>query len=148
MTPQFSHDCELCKFLGHHDGHDLYVCSIPTHQRPTVIARFGNDPLDYVQGPVGRARILDDATGLALGLGFIEFRFDGQMVPTDKLGTPPVDELTTLLGPYVEPVEPLPTLAQLEQQYQDRADAIVPVEQPVLDEDLRVVQEDSLPRTT
>lgn len=46
--PQFTHDdSENCVFLGHFEGHDLYV-----HHKgyPTYIARYGNDGPDYITG--------------------------------------------------------------------------------------------------
>lgn len=44
----FEHDCDNCKYLGHYEGRDLYVCkgSFET----TVIARFGEDNADYASG--------------------------------------------------------------------------------------------------
>jgi len=52
--PKYTHDCEACKSLGQfeHEGavHDLYWCG--THERGTVIARFGNDGPDYGSGLV------------------------------------------------------------------------------------------------
>ena len=45
-TPQFTHDCEVCKFLGHQGGHDLYYCE----REPTVVARYGSDGPEYTSG--------------------------------------------------------------------------------------------------
>lgn len=55
-TPQFTHDCDHCKFLGRwvgpyrHDdvkdvNWDLYVCA-----RRNVVARWGNDGPSYTSG--------------------------------------------------------------------------------------------------
>ena len=41
-TPVFEHDCDNCRYLGHYDNHDLYVCNW------SVIARYGNDGPEYV----------------------------------------------------------------------------------------------------
>ena len=47
MEPKYKHDCTYCTFLGHHEGHDLYVC---IGSIPTVIARFGNSGWEYQSG--------------------------------------------------------------------------------------------------
>lgn len=41
--PVFEHDCRACRFLGHHNGHDLYACG-----NHSVVARYGNDGENYV----------------------------------------------------------------------------------------------------
>ena len=46
--PKFTHDSKCCVFLGHHEGHDLYVC--PQNSRPTVIARYSDKVGDYKSG--------------------------------------------------------------------------------------------------
>lgn len=46
-TPVFKHDCEACIFLGHWCGRDLWYHKGVTE---TVIARFGNDGMDYISG--------------------------------------------------------------------------------------------------
>ena len=58
-TPQFTHDCEACTFLGRYYGPhydrgedvhmDLYYCG-PEHC--TVIARWGSDGPDYSSGMI------------------------------------------------------------------------------------------------
>lgn len=45
----FIHDCDKCVFLAVFETADLYFC--PT-DRPTVIARFGDDGSDYKSGIV------------------------------------------------------------------------------------------------
>lgn len=50
-TPKFEHDDpEWCVFLGHADGHDLYVH--PVGICPTYVARYGDDGPDYTSGAV------------------------------------------------------------------------------------------------
>ena len=39
--PHFTHDCDVCTFLGHFNGYDLYVHA--TEGIKTVIARNGED---------------------------------------------------------------------------------------------------------
>lgn len=52
MKPKYAHDCDHCNYLGRFewDGQtrDLYFCG--THERGTVIARFGDDGPDYSSG--------------------------------------------------------------------------------------------------
>ena len=52
MKPIYTHDCNACTYLGQyeHEGtmHDLYFCG--SHERGTVIARFGDDGPDYCSG--------------------------------------------------------------------------------------------------
>jgi hypothetical protein len=48
-TPQFEHGCSMgCTYLGQFEGYDLYFC--PQHTIPTVIARFGDEPHEYMSG--------------------------------------------------------------------------------------------------
>jgi hypothetical protein len=51
-TPQFTHDCNCCVFLGQHvsesNRYDLYAHT--GGQFPTVIARFGSEPSKYESG--------------------------------------------------------------------------------------------------
>lgn len=59
QVPVYKHDCDKCVFLGNmpYSGSfvpegvisvDLYVCCLDS--RVTFIARFGNDPGDYMSG--------------------------------------------------------------------------------------------------
>jgi hypothetical protein len=43
-TPQFVHDCATCKFIGHRDGFDVYMCDA------TLLARYGSDPDEVHRG--------------------------------------------------------------------------------------------------
>jgi len=66
-TPQFKHDCQDCQFLGRFHGigvsayrgmdppkdHDLYYHAPPhscNSSGSTIIARYGDNGLDYVSG--------------------------------------------------------------------------------------------------
>jgi hypothetical protein len=53
LPPQFQHNCDQCVFLGraHHDGTaaDLYFCP-QTGTLPTVLARYSNEPSEYLSG--------------------------------------------------------------------------------------------------
>lgn len=52
--PEHLHHCTHCVFLGNYNGQDLYYCEGwgPT---PTVMARYGDSPDEYVSG-LARAR--------------------------------------------------------------------------------------------
>ncbi len=67
-TPKFKHDCKHCKFLGSHDGYDLYFCDT------TVVARFGNEDPQYTSGmPFAKpGHILFEAKKRAIELGFLK----------------------------------------------------------------------------
>jgi hypothetical protein len=57
MNPQFQHDCDRCKFLGHFFGHDVYVCLSDESTRGgayygTTIARFSSEPSEYHSSPL------------------------------------------------------------------------------------------------
>ena len=70
MKPVFQHDCDLCKFLGHHNGHDMYFC-LQGRNSPTVLARYGNDGPDYTSGlelaahvgPLRVAKVMAEVSG-------------------------------------------------------------------------------------
>lgn len=49
QTKLFEHDCTTCKFLGHLEEHDIYLC--PQMGLSTLLARFGNDPQEYASMP-------------------------------------------------------------------------------------------------
>ena len=51
MKTNYIHDCDACTYLGqfaHGKIYDLYFCG--THERGTVIARYGDDGPDYCSG--------------------------------------------------------------------------------------------------
>ena len=43
----FKHDCKECEYLGSFEFHDLYYC---TKGDPTIIARYGHNPEEYMSG--------------------------------------------------------------------------------------------------
>jgi len=45
-NPRFLHNCDVCVFLGHLEGNDLYFCP----KEPTVLARYGDDGPEYTSG--------------------------------------------------------------------------------------------------
>lgn len=51
-APVFTHDCDVCRFLGHVEGCDLYVCGGENPMLLTVLARFGSFGPDYSSAPV------------------------------------------------------------------------------------------------
>ncbi len=78
-TPQFTHDCDRCTFLGryenegHGQSHDLYWCN-QGGTRDTVIARWGNDGPQYISGLpfVGQVPAITEAHRLAVEKGLIK----------------------------------------------------------------------------
>ena len=54
VTPQYTHDCDSCHFLGrynHNDTHsDLYFC--PSCDEGTVIARYSSNGPSYSSYPL------------------------------------------------------------------------------------------------
>ena len=72
-TPQHTHDCTQCVFLGRHHRYDLYYHN--AHKHRTVIARFGNGA-DYTSGlefaiPIG-SEPLYQAKLMAIKRGLIK----------------------------------------------------------------------------
>lgn len=49
--PKFVHDCEVCKYIGEVEGHDLYTCVT------SIVLRFGDDGPEYNSIPEA---MLDD----------------------------------------------------------------------------------------
>lgn len=49
MAPRYTHDCEICKFLGTHDEYDLYVC-VDAQGSSSLVARYGDEPDEYTTG--------------------------------------------------------------------------------------------------
>ena len=49
LHPRFKHDgCSGCKYLGRFKEYDLYFC--PQSGDKTVMARYGNEPSEYLSG--------------------------------------------------------------------------------------------------
>jgi len=66
MKPKFQHDCTLCKFLGHFDGHDVYYCSGGTGdyvKRPDIVARISDEGHEYASWPVDQWQQLIERNG-------------------------------------------------------------------------------------
>ena len=59
---RFTHNCSLCHFLGTYYGpsqdeqrrmyYDLYVCGSRGLNAPSLIARYGNEPHEYLSSPL------------------------------------------------------------------------------------------------
>ena len=47
MKPRYKHDCDICIFLGEHDGDDLYYH--PGMVMDMVVARFGHEGPDHIR---------------------------------------------------------------------------------------------------
>ena len=43
---RFTHDCDVCKYLGRYQEYDLYFCK----EAPTVVGRFSSKGADYTSG--------------------------------------------------------------------------------------------------
>jgi hypothetical protein len=53
LIPQWKHDCDECKFLGRHEGRDLYYCvSGSASPLGSVLARSGSSPDEYSSVPL------------------------------------------------------------------------------------------------
>lgn len=51
--PQYQHDCDKCKFLGHVNDKDLYFCEAGAlHKDGTIILRNSSEGYDYHSGLV------------------------------------------------------------------------------------------------
>jgi hypothetical protein len=51
MKPRYIHDCDKAKFLGCFEEYDLYFCDHwESKIMHTVVARYGNNPPDYMSG--------------------------------------------------------------------------------------------------
>ena len=48
FAPLYTHDCEVCVFIGHLLDMDLYVC--PQGELPTLVARYSDFGPDYQSG--------------------------------------------------------------------------------------------------
>lgn len=48
MTPLYRHSCEYCTYLGSLEEHDLYVCDRHNSRVPSVLARYGCEPWEYM----------------------------------------------------------------------------------------------------
>ncbi len=50
MKPLFTHNCEVCIFLGTFNNHDLYFCNQVFGVPFTILARGSDEPADYKSG--------------------------------------------------------------------------------------------------
>jgi len=48
MTPLYRHSCEYCTYLGSLEEHDLYICDRHNRRVPSVLARYGHEPWEYM----------------------------------------------------------------------------------------------------
>ena len=96
FEPHYQHDCDMCQFLGHYKGADLYYCRMDVLEE-TVVARRSSDGPDYISGMefTGVSDLLGMALRRAMELGLIERR----------------EEDTTLQGWGKTPIEALRELA-------------------------------------
>ncbi len=71
-APRFTHDCDVCKYLGRYEEYDLYFCK----REPTVIGRFSSTGRDYTSGMCfavpGVSKPLYEAKQRAIKLGLIQ----------------------------------------------------------------------------
>jgi hypothetical protein len=61
-TPQYTHDCDDCIFIGQHGKTDVYVCSGDSGREDSLIARSGNDDPEYSSFPISVARSIADSS--------------------------------------------------------------------------------------
>lgn len=68
-SARFTHDCDVCEYLGRHEEYDLYFCK----EAPTVVARFSSAGADYTSGMAfatpGGSKPLYEAKKLAIKQG-------------------------------------------------------------------------------
>ena len=71
--PLFSHDCDVCTYLGTVNGEDLYHCGTGDPDRDTVIARSSSEGPDYASGLIFADRVpaLGEAKRRAQALGLL-----------------------------------------------------------------------------
>ncbi len=50
MDPIYKHDCKACVYLGEYRAHDLYYCNPHGVSAVVVVARFSDNPADFVSG--------------------------------------------------------------------------------------------------
>jgi len=50
LGPRYEHDCNKCKFLGHHKDADVYICD--GFLGRTMILRHSSDLPDYCSSPL------------------------------------------------------------------------------------------------
>lgn len=67
--PKFKHDCTNCKFLGHAKDQDWYSCKNEMLGSRSIIARFGDDGIEYKSCSLFRCAELTSLERLALSLG-------------------------------------------------------------------------------
>jgi hypothetical protein len=50
--PRYQHDCSACRFIGQVDKYDIWYCPPVSAYKtgPSLIARYGNDGLEYSSG--------------------------------------------------------------------------------------------------
>ena len=68
---RFTHDCDVCKYLGRYEEYDLYFCK----DEPTVVARFSSVGADYASGmafaTIGGLEPLHEARQRAIKQGLL-----------------------------------------------------------------------------
>lgn len=71
--PKFKHTCPFCKFLGNHDGEDLYYCN-QNDAGELLIRRYGDLVMQYVSmTPKGTLpNTLQQARKLAIEKGYLK----------------------------------------------------------------------------
>ena len=95
MKAKYQHDCEACIFLGRDErtDSDLYIHLKGSRLTPSFLARYADDPPNYLSGcdprpgsPLGTAR------DLAVRKGLISEKGEPRMVPPpSRLGDVPDD---------------------------------------------------------
>lgn len=79
VTPQFSHDCDLCSFLGRFRNEDDRDCDLyfHGHSQDTVLARYSSEGSDYtssIYSGYGRDAALTEARRRANKLGLYPYK--------------------------------------------------------------------------
>lgn len=82
-TPQFTHDCDTCRFIGRINGFDVWMHD--TEPR-SLIARYGNEGSEYTSVPPNLFRSWIAMNGIlqvGVGYSFQEMRWRDYIV-SDK----------------------------------------------------------------
>jgi hypothetical protein len=67
--PRYTHDCDVCIFVGHFERYDVHYC--PRCDGGSLIMRFSNDGPEYASMPIGGIAANPNAESILVkGLAF------------------------------------------------------------------------------
>lgn len=75
-TPLYTHDCDLCRYLGTVERiqwYDLYVCErSPDAGSRSLVARYGDDGPDYTSMPASLVKTLAHNSVLTAAFNLVD----------------------------------------------------------------------------